>query len=308
MNDNDTDCSIRRREFLGVTALGGSAFLASCAGGTKIEGLRLASGGTLKGLRQETGATPIADAAWYVAEAAGDGLSYRIPKGALTTAKYLTADMLLDGNHMIVFHLSLLEGEKGRRFTFRFSGLNQCSFRVRMPLSLVDQGRWGIDREGAFLKPRCSGQRVDLNQVDRMTLTVVRKSTKRARWCMSDFIAAPGEVEKLTTLVLPKGPLLDELGQSTLHAWPGKSKSVEEVTSRIRTQLEAAPNEKWPDSFLAGAAGKRNGLPREPASSALTTTESAGGWWTRTATPSGQRGWTASGWIPRPLIPAWNPP
>ncbi|MBP1602308.1 MAG: hypothetical protein H6Q06_2459, partial [Acidobacteria bacterium] len=45
--------------------------------------------------------------------------------------------------------LTLREGDGGRQFSFRFAGLNQCSFRVRMPLSLVDQNRWGIEREGA---------------------------------------------------------------------------------------------------------------------------------------------------------------
>ena len=247
--DHCTSYRLRRREFLGVTALSGSAFLASCAGETEIEGLHLKPEGTLKGLRRETGPAPIAGAVWYAGDAVGDGLTYVIPKGALAAAKYLAADMLLDGNHMIVFYLTLAEGAEGRRFTFRFSGLNQCSFRVRMPLDLVDQHTWGIDREGAFLKPRCSGDRVDLNKVDRMRFTIARKSSQPARWCMTDFIAAPGKVPKLVKPVLPKGPLLDELGQSRLHDWPGKSKSVEEVTGRIRGQLEAAPNQKWPDGF-----------------------------------------------------------
>ena len=42
------------------------------------------------------------------------------------------------------------QGEKLRRFRLSFGGLAQCGFRVRLPLSAVDQSRWLIDREGAY--------------------------------------------------------------------------------------------------------------------------------------------------------------
>jgi len=43
---------------------------------------------------------------------------------------------------------------------------------MRMPLELVNQNRVSYPREGAWLKPRCLYQRVDLNKVDRMTITL----------------------------------------------------------------------------------------------------------------------------------------
>jgi len=223
-------------------------FLSSGCGGD-IEGLRLTPLETLGSLELDHAEAPIKGATWYVAEDAGDGVAYRFPAGALAKAECLTADMLLDGNHMIVFSLALQEGEGGRVFRFRFSGLNQCSFRVRMPLSLVDQNRWGIDREGAFLKPRCSGARVDLERVDRMTLAVSRKGPQPARWCMTPFVVAEEAVRTISEPVLPKGPLLDELGQSTIHDWPGKTRSIDEVVLRIRSQLQEASNHTWPESF-----------------------------------------------------------
>lgn len=248
MTNEKKEQGMNRRDFFGVTVVSGSAlFLASCT--DQESGLSLTEGEVLGDIKQEAGATAIENANWYVAENIGDGLSYSLPKGALAKAKYITADMLLDGNHMIVFILDLQEADKGRTFRFRFSGLNQCSLRVRLPLTLVDQNRWGIEREAAFLKPRCSGDRIDLEKVDRITLTVHRKSPKPARWCMTSLLVTAKEVERIKDPVLPKGPLLDELGQSTLHDWPAKSRSTEEMTTRIRTQLADAPNHSWPDTF-----------------------------------------------------------
>jgi hypothetical protein len=242
------DPGMNRRDFIGVTMISGSAlFLAGCS--HSEEGLRLLPGEMLGGIKQDEGSTPIENASWYVAEEIGDGLSYSLPKGALAEAKYITADMLLDGNHMIVFLLELHEADGGRTFRFRFSGLNQCSLRVRLPLTLVDQNRWGIEREAAFLKPRCSGDRVDPEKIDRMTLSIHRKSPKPARWCMTSLLVSKEEVSKISQPILPKGPLLDELGQSTLHNWPAKSRNVEEVVTRIRAQLADAPNQAWPDGF-----------------------------------------------------------
>ena len=190
---------LNRRDFIGVTVMSGSAlFLAGCAAQEK--GLRLSPEELLGDIKREDGVTPIENATWYVAQNVGDGLSYKLEKGALSEAKYVTVDMLLDGNHMIVFMLDLHEADEGRTFRFRFSGLNQCSLRARLPLTLVDQNRWGIEREGAFLKPRCSGDRVDLEKVDRMTLTIHRKSPSAARWCMTPLSVSAEEVEKLLQL------------------------------------------------------------------------------------------------------------
>lgn len=247
---------MKRRAFIVTSALAAGA----CTGANKIQGKPLEPSGMIGGLRKDGTGTPIPNAAWYVAEKSGDGFEYKFEPGTLAKAQYLASDMLLDGNNLIVFLLTLQEGENGRRFTFRFSGLNQCSFRMRMPFSLVDQNRWGIDREGAFLKPRAGGTRVDPAKVDRMRLVVTRKSPNPARWCMTPLYVAADEVQRIEKPILPKGPLIDELGQSTLHEWPAKSRTVDEVTARIRKQLEDAPSQRWPDGFTKWGGWKAKRL------------------------------------------------
>ena len=197
--------------------------------------------------------------------------------GALAQAKYVTTDMLLEGNHMFAFLLELKEGEAGPTMGFRWAGLNQCSLRVRFPLDLLDLNRWGINREGAFLKPRVSGDRIDIEKVDRMILTVYRKSPEPARWCMTDLVLAEKEPELIKEPILPKGPLLDELGQSRIHEWPAKSRSVEEVSARIRGQYENAASQKWPETFSRWGGWKAKRLTK--GTGYFTTHKDADRWW-----------------------------
>lgn len=192
---------------------------------------------------------PIPGAVWYTARAIEDGLTYAFPRGALAKARYLTADLLLDGDLLAIFLIRLAEGKQGRVFELNFGALAQCQARIRFPLDLVDQNRWGIEREGSWLKPRCAGQIVDLAKVDRMTFTVQRMGPMPVRWCLTDFTATAAEPPRLTKPLLPQGPLLDELGQSALRNWPEKTRSVAVLTGRLHAQAAAAPARRWPKSF-----------------------------------------------------------
>ncbi len=198
---------------------------------------------------REDGPAPLEGATWYVAENVGDGLAYFFPEGALANMNWLTADMLLDGKYLVVFLLTLQEGENGPAFRLVFGALNQCQARIRVPLEAVNQNRWRYPREGAWLKPMCGGDVVDLRKVDRMTLTVLRKSEKPARWCLTPFVATVNEPPKLTKPLLPKGPLLDEFGQSTLHDWVAKTRFESELIERLKSQLETAPHRRFPESY-----------------------------------------------------------
>ena len=222
--------------------------------------LRMAPDDVLGRLAREDEEAPIPGATWYVAEEVGDGLAYQFPPGALAKAEYLTADLLVDGNRTVVFVLHLQEGEDGPRFSLSFSALNQCQARIRMPTEAVDQNRWAYDREGAWLKPRCGGDRVDLRRVDRMTITVSAKSDDPARFCLTPVAATAEEPSRVTEPILPHGPLLDELGQSALHEWPAKSRSPEEVTQRLQEQLGSAPGKQLPGTFSHHHGGARNGI------------------------------------------------
>ena len=211
--------------------------------------LRLVPERLIGRMQRQAGDAPIPGATWYMAQEAGDGLAFRFPCGALAGARYLAADMLLDGQHVASFTLILQEGEHGPRFGLNFGLLPQCSARMRAPLEAVNQNRWRYEREGAWLKPRCRYERVDLRRVDRMLIEVERKSDRPVRWCITPVTATVEEPPRLAEPVLPQGPLLDELGQSRLHEWPARSRTPEEVIARLHAQLAAAPAQRWPETF-----------------------------------------------------------
>jgi len=288
----DDKKGLDRRTFIQVCALTGPS-IAGCGGvrasaADGIRGLILKPERLLGKLKKEGTAAPIPEAIWYDSEAEGDGLLYRFPPGSLVSARYLTADALLDGNFQTVYQILLQEGDSGPLFRLQFALLNQCSARIRMPLSAVDQNRWMFQREGAWLKPLAGGARVNLERVDRMTFSVLRAGGRPSRWCLTNFTATPDEVPKLASLVLPKGALLDELGQSRLHDWAGKSKSRSEVTERLKKQAAAASALKFPAHFTKFGGWKEK---RFEATGFFRTERDGKRWWL--VDPEGYAYWSA---------------
>ncbi len=253
-----------------------------------IQGVFLEQEQLLGGLKVHDGPSLIPDSVWYAGENAGDGISFRFEPGTLSKASYIAADMLADGNHMIKFQIILQEGESGPEFGFQFGVLNQCALRIRFPLSLVDQNRWGIDREGAFLKPRCSGDRVDLNKVDRMRLIILRKSPQPAIFCLTPMVYAPGDVPVVKNPVLPKGKLIDDIGQSTIHEWPGKTRDVEEMKQSLRQRFDNSDHE-WPDTMSEWGGWKAGRL--DEGSGFFRTHYDGSRWWL--IDPAGYYFWSA---------------
>ena len=167
--------SIGRREFLVTTALTTPlSILAGCSAPPLGPALELV--GFIGKTKQGGSDTPIDGATWFEAADIEDGLEFRVPEKGLDENGYLTTDMLLDGNSLVVFNLTLFEKDSDRSFRFRIGCLNQCSLRATMPLTMVNLERWRQERFGAFLKPAVWGDRIDLSRVERVTLTVARKA------------------------------------------------------------------------------------------------------------------------------------
>ncbi len=214
---------------------------------------------------------------WLIAQKTDDGLAYSFPPGTLADAKFLTFDLLIDAFYLTVFSLNLQEGEHGPKFRFQFGALGQCQARLQMPADAVTQNTWMFPRQGALLKPMAWDDRVDLHRVDRMTLTVMRKADDPVRFCMTPIRMTDQEPPPLTDPLLPKGILVDDLGQSTQRDWPGKTKSKEEFAARIQSQIADAPNAKWPDVF-SKFGGRKTAAP-QTATGFFRTHNDGKRWW-----------------------------
>jgi len=211
--------------------------------------LTLAPDGLVGGLRRQDDPAPLEGAVWYCTDAVDDGLVYRFPAGALVGAQWLSADILADGTETVVLVLTLAEGDDGPAFTMNFAVLNQCSARMQIPLSATDMNAWAFGRRGAYLKAHCGGVRVDLAKVDRMTLTVRMKGLEPVRWCITPITASAEKPAPLTEPVLPRGPLVDELGQNALRTWSTQTASVDELSARLKAQVEDVESGRWPADF-----------------------------------------------------------
>ncbi|MCW5965371.1 MAG: hypothetical protein KIT83_15150 [Bryobacterales bacterium] len=253
-----TTAGLRRRDALiaGAIAMTGCALAPDASAQATPT---LGDGEPIGGLRIAQGPVPF-PGSWYEAENAGDGLEFRIAPGTLGKVQWLSADFLLDGIHTVAWRLAFHEAGSQRVFRYQFGGLNQCSFRMRMPLEALANNRWRYEREGAWLKPLCSGDRVDPARVDRITFTIDVKAESVARWRMSPIAMSAAEPARLDKLHLPMGALVDELGQSRLHEWPGKTKDAEVCTARLRSQLAAAGKQRWPERFTRWGGWKQRRL------------------------------------------------
>ena len=203
--------------------------------------------------------------------------------------KCISSNMLLDGTTAAAFQIILREGEKGRAFRFGFGALNQCSFRLRLDLGMTDQGKWMADREGAFLKPACGGDRVDLEKIDRLSFTVSRKGSNPVRWCMTPLWLSSAMPPRLTNPVLPKGALLDKFGQTTLRDWPGKTIDEAELKTRLRSQSAGAAKQIWPKTFSRWGGWKAKKLAE--GTGWFRTHHDGRRWWL--ADPDGYAFWSA---------------
>jgi hypothetical protein len=289
-------CDPTRRGFLRSTTAGIAGVLAldlgsPARGAGRALPLQLEPSALTGSCARVEGPDLLPGAVWYEAQRENDGLAYRVEPGALAHMRFLTADILADSPELPVFQLRLQEGDSGPVFALTYAVLPHAEARMRMQAEAINQNRWQFLREGAWLKPMAGGSRVDLSKVDRMTLVVLRKSQRPVRWCQTALSATLDEPPRLAAPRLPRGTLLDELGQSTTRDWPGRTRSLDELKSRLAAQLTAAPAHKWPEGFSAwgGFAARRE--KRDGPGGFFRTHHDGARWWL--LDPGGHPFWSA---------------
>lgn len=241
---------------------------------------------------------PLPGLVWYRFAGVEAGLSWEVPPGFFAGMSHLTAEVLLDGDRLGVFAIVLQEGEGGRAFRFTLGFLNQCQARIRMPLSATDLDRRAFGREGAVLGMGAHGDRIDLARVDRVRFVVARDGGLPQRIALGGFRLTAAAPEPLARPLLPRGPLLDELGQSRLRSWPGRTADEAELVARLRSQRAApAPAEQAERSPWGGWTERRFA-----ATGRFRVERDGARWWL--ADPDGCAFWSAGLDCVRPSVEA----
>jgi hypothetical protein len=185
----------------------------------------------------------------FAADRPGDGISFSFAPGTLNESQWLTFDLLVDGINTVVFELTLIEQDSGRTFGLVYGALNSCEARFRLPVDAVNQNRWLYPREGAWIKPICTRDRVDADKVTILEIRVLRKAEGTVTWRQTLPEVTISEPEKITHPELPCGKLVDEFGQSTIQSWPQKTLSERELVDRLLNQVGASKGQTFPDHY-----------------------------------------------------------
>ncbi len=256
---------------------------------------------TVGALRVRDDAPPLPGAMGYTAHKRGDGLRWSIEPGTLTRDHWLSCDMLIEGHIQATFQLTITEegGDDRNRFTLIFGLLNQCQGRVRLHMSALNQNAWALGREAAVLKRICFGDAVEPAHAATIELTVARTDGQPVRFWLTEPVLSETEPKLPNRPVLPKRLLCDELGQSTLSDWPGKTKSVDEMHARVKgyaagkgLRAKPAQRTRW-----GGWSGKRF-----EATGYFRTQHDGNRWWL--TDPEGYAFWSTGPDVTSPRIEA----
>lgn len=191
--------------------------------------------------RTDRQSKPIDDGEWYHIGRRDSGIVYTCDTETLSEGTCLFTDLLLDARTIARFRLVLHSEETGRRFRFTFRTLPLCGARVRIPLRSLDAKQGLYPREGATFKRIAGGDSVDPGQVTRIELHVkqIAPTDSGPEMCLAPVRVAT-DVPPLTNPALPDGPLIDDLGQSRVAEWDGRTESGDQLERRLLDQAEAA--------------------------------------------------------------------
>lgn len=263
--------------------------------------VNLKSPQTVGALTKRKQPAPLPGATGYTATKRGDGLSWTIEPGTLTRDHWLSCDMLLEGHIQATFRLTIEEegGDERDRFVLIFGLLNECQGRVRLHMSALNQNEWALGREAAVLKRICFGDAVEPSHAVTIKLTVARTEGRPVHFWLTDPVLSESEPELPDQPVLPKGTLCDALGQSTLSDWPGKTKSFDEMRTRLRGYVEGKGLRDKAAAFTRWGGWKGE---RFDATSFFRTEHDGNRWWL--ADPEGYAFWSTGPDVTSPRIDA----
>lgn len=205
----------------------------------------------------------------------GPVLEMRLRPGELTPLHWLGFDLYSESQNLIVWKIMLFEQGQALPFELQFSALPHAQARVRLPLAACGQRAWQLGREGALLKPCCYHAAVDPTRLCRLVLEVMRKDDLPAVWRMTEPLFTSTAPAPIQEAWLPKGPLLDRMGQSRLRGWPTKTPDLEALCQRLQTQQ--LDRGTFPESF-SRFGGWKDG-PRLEATGFFRVTRHENRWW-----------------------------
>jgi len=164
----------------------------------------------------------IAGGAWYgcgPGDPSGQGISFRL-QPAVIGIRHLWFDILLSGSRFVTFFARIRMRGVDQKVVF--APLCECQTRIVLPLPEPGHGPVTV------------------------VIGILRKTTPAARFCLGPLHFSAGEPPFLSNPSLPRGPLVDAMGQSTLHRWPEKTSDLSAMIRRLRADWKRATRVRQP--------------------------------------------------------------
>ena len=153
-------------------------------------------------------------------------------------AKCLAFDIYYDAEHSGSFYLrAYAKGQNGENLHANIGLLPRIKTRVTFPLSYLNAQSVFMRRDPARLKGVIFGKRLPIEELDHFAIGA--KLTERE----------PQEVFYISNIALlsedpdfevPDVKLVDEMGQSTLRDWPGKTPNIQALKEQLNAALQEA--------------------------------------------------------------------
>jgi hypothetical protein len=176
--------------------------------------------------------------------------------------RYLTVDMNVDMDRMPVICIDFVErpecgAESGDRaqkiLTIRYFMIPTRRVKMTVRLSELDSHRFFLPTYPGTLKGHVEGEPTHIDRIDEVRIRIRRNDSFRSFALFGLELS-----DSLPDMRIRGAPLVDEMGQRKGSEWPGKMRSVDEMTAYLRSELARASA-----AAVAGADSENGGYPAD---------------------------------------------
>jgi len=151
--------------------------------------------------------------------------------------RYLTVDMNVDMDRMPVMHIDFVEkAQEGERIlSIRYFMIPTRRVKMTVQLSELDSHRFFLPTYPGTLKGHVEGEPTHIDRIDEIRIRIRENDS-----CRKFALYGIELSDALPDMRIVGAPLVDEMGQRLGYEWPGKMRSVAEMTAYLRAELAAA--------------------------------------------------------------------
>ncbi|WP_436911673.1 hypothetical protein [Halosimplex marinum] len=188
----------------------------------------------------------------YVSRSVGDELVYEVD-GSLTMDSVLSYRLYADTEYSPRFRIGIVNraDDDGLSIPYLSSGeddpraefysvyfvLPRYWTQVTLPIRSLHDGNRFLEKEGAVSRKLTGGDRIDPERIDEVRIRVYNKGRSDLTWYQTPLSVSEGHPADHNELI-DRDHYVDELGQSNVKDWDGKTDDIDELSERLTRQSD----------------------------------------------------------------------